>query len=347
MFRSEIISILILLIFSAFFSAAETALVSISKQQLHKFKREKRRGFRSVLALRKHPSRMLTTILIGNNIVNIAAASLATQVMISVLRKYDILSPAYTTVITTIIIAFFLLIFGEITPKNIALAKHENMALFSGPIILSLSVVLRPLVKLMNLFSSLLLRLLGGNVLGPGSLITEQEILDTLEAGRDSGAIEHDEQRMMTGVIRFGDKLVGNVMTTLENVVAIDERSTLRDILNVIREKPRSRLPVYRQQRGKVCGVLYVKDLFFHVASEHLNGSNDIEHFVLKEHQYLIRKPFVVYAHQRTADVLKTMRAKKIHIAIVADRRQKTVGIITIEDLIEEIVGEIKDEYEK
>lgn len=337
---------MILLVFSAFFSAAETALVSISKQQLHKFKREKRKGFRSVLALRKHPSRMITTILIGNNIMNIAATALSTQVIIDILKAYDIFTPAYATVITTLIVAFFLLIFGEITPKNIALAKHENMALFAAPLIQIFAVAFSPFVRTMSALSSLLIRVLGGNVLGPGSLVTEQEILDTLEAGRDSGAIEHDEQRMMTGVIKFGDKLVGNVMTTLENVIAVEEYSSLRNILDVIKDKPRSRVPVYRQQRGRVCGVLYLKDLLFHVATKHLTGEQ-LEYFNLKDYPLLIRKPFVVYAHHRTADVLKIMRAKKIHIAIVADRKQKTVGIITIEDLIEEIVGEIKDEYEK
>lgn len=346
MINSEIISIIILVICSAFFSASETALVSISKQQLHKFKREKRRGFRSVLSLRKYPSRMITTILIGNNIVNIAATALSTQIIIDVLHSHNIVNPAYTTVITTLVVAFFLLIFGEITPKNIALAKHENMALFSAPLIKFFSVFFYPFVRMMSALSSLLIKIFGGNVLGPGSLVTEEEILDTLEAGRDSGAIEHDEQRMMTGVIKFGDKLVGNVMTTLENVIAVEEHSTLRNILDVIKDKPRSRVPVYRQQRGRVCGVLYLKDLLFHVATKHLTGEQ-LEHFNLKDYPTLVRKPFVVYAHQRTADVLKIMRAKKIHIAIVADRKQKTVGIITIEDLIEEIVGEIKDEYEK
>jgi len=346
MINVEVISIFLLVVLSAFFSASETALVSVTKQQLHKFKKEKRHGFRSVLLLRKNPSSMITTILIGNNIVNIAATSLSTQIIISILEKHNILNPTYITLITTGVVAFFLLIFGEVTPKNIALAKHENMALFSAPLIRYLSFGLSPFVNLMSWFSSFLIKRLGGNPLGHGSLLTEQEILDTLDAGRDSGAIEHDEQKMMSDVIKFGDKLVGNVMTPMERVVAIDENFSLKEIMLTIKDQPRSRLPVYRKTIHNVIGLLYLKDLLFHIATEHVSGAK-IEQFKLSEHQELIRKPFIVYAHLHTTDILKVLRAKKTHLAIVRDRGQHAVGIVTIEDLIEEIIGEIQDEYEK
>lgn len=342
----ELVSILSLLILSAFFSASETSLLSVNKQLLHKFKKEKRKGLRSILKLHKFPSSMITTILIGNNIVNIAATSLSTQLFIDLLHSHNIVNPAYITLITTGIVAFFLLIFGEITPKNIALAKHENLALFAAPIINFLSILFSPFVNIMSGFSTFFIKLMGGNPPVRGTLVTEQEILDLLEAGRDSGAIEHEEQKMMSEIIKFGDKLVGEVMTPMERVVAVEENFSLKQILQVIKDKPRSRLPVYKQFQANVCGILYLKDLFFHIATEHVTARK-IESFILAEHRVLMREPYIVFAHQRSADVLRNMRAKKIHMAIVNDSKGRTVGLITIEDLIEEIVGDIKDEYEK
>ncbi len=342
----EIISIFILVSLSAFFSSAETALVSINKQQLHNFKKEKRRGFRSLLALYKRPSLMITTILIGNNIVNIAATSLSTQLFIGILAEHQIINKAYITIITTIIVAIFLLVFGEVTPKNMALARSKKTALFSAPIIRFLSIILSPLVYLLSGLSSLLIKLTGGHQLERGTLVTEEEILNLIEAGRDSGAIEQDEEKMLSEVIKFGDKIIHNVMTPMENVTALEEHASLQDINNVIREKPRSRLPVYRQQRTNVIGILYLKDLLFHIADQHIR-ENKLTDFDLTEHKELVRKPFFVQAEQKTTDILKQMKAQKVHIAIVKNRQQQTVGIVTIEDLIEEIIGEIQDEHEK
>jgi len=329
-----------LLLLSGFFSSAETALTAITKQQMQILKKKKPKGLKYLQEVRKNPGSMLATILIANNVVNIALTSLATIVIIDLLGQYKIINNTYATLITTVIVTLFVLVFGEVTPKTVALARTKMLALFVAPVIRTLSYILSPIVYVLSKISSVCVKLVGGQPLEKGALVSEEEILALIEAGEDSGAIEKEEEIMLHDVIKFGDTLVKSVMTPMDEVMSIEENADLNQIIKVIKKRPHSRLPVYRQFRTNIKGVLYLKDLFLLVAQ------SEEQNIELSKTHGLIRKPFVVLIDQKVSDVLKRMRAKRIHIAIVNNRDRKTVGIITIEDLIEEIVGEIEDEYE-
>lgn len=339
----ELFFLIFLLFLSAFFSASETSLTAIRKHHLHELKKKKTKSHGSLKYLFDNPSSMLATILLGNNLVNIALTSLSTLLFVKILKKIGIESPISVTLITTFIVTSFLLIFGEVTPKSIALAHAKFFASLVAPIIKVLSIIFAPFVYLLNKIASFFVKLSGGHGLTQNSLVTEKELLAMIDAGEDSGAIEKEEEEMMYEVIRFGDKIVRDVMTPIDEVMAVEENITFAELLLELKENPRSRIPVYKQFRTNIIGLLYVKDLLLKVDFERYE-----EDLILKDFPMLIRTPYIVHDDRKISRVLMNMRRdKKIHLAIVNSREEKTIGIVTIEDLIEEIIGEIKDEYEK
>ncbi len=338
----ELFFLVLLLACSAFFSGAETSLTAIRKYHLHELKKKKKKSHSSLKYLFDNPSAMLATILLGNNLVNIALTALATLLFIDILGAVGIDSPTYVTLITTFFVTTFLLIFGEVTPKSVALAHAKFFASLVAPVIRFFSIIFSPFVYVLNKISSFFVRLSGGQSLTQNSLVTEKEILAMIDAGEDSGAIEKEEEEMMYEVIRFGDKIVRDVMTPIDEVMAVEENITFAELLLELKENPRSRIPVYKQFRTNIIGLLYVKDFLLKVDPDRYE-----EDFVLKDFPALIRAPYIVHDDRKVSRVLKHMRSdKKMHLAIVNNREEKTIGIVTIEDLIEEIIGEIEDEYE-
>ena len=338
---NKFIILAVLLSLSAFFSAAETALTAISKHNLHHWLAKKIRGAKKLAEIKDQPGMMLAAILIGNTLVNISIASIATMLFMEYFKKIDFTNEIYTTAIITFVTTFVVLVFGEITPKTIAMSYNKAFALRAAPLIAWLIILLKPFVYLFNKFSNLVIRLFGGHPLHKDSLVTEEEIMSFLEAGAATGAINSEEKKMMHEVIRFGDTLVGEVMTHWDNVVALSDQTTIEQTLEQIKNRLKSRIPIYAGKNNNVVGFLYVKDLI-----KKLPEYATISKHTLREHPELIRPHVITYIDQKTTDILKQLRFHKVHIAIVNNRENKTVGIITIEDLIEEIVGEISDEYE-
>jgi CBS domain containing-hemolysin-like protein len=338
----EIIFGIILLLLSAFFSCSETALTSLPKHQVGYLKKRKVRGAKTVLFLKENPGIMLATILIGNNLVNVMLSALGTLITLKILRNFGIENEIYTTILTTLCVTFIVLVFGEVTPKTIGLSRARHFALFSSRIIVFLAHLFKPLVFSLNKFSNLVITLLGGQQLGKNSLMTEEELLSIIDAGQETGVIEKEEKNMLRDVIRFGDSFVGEVMTPLDNVVSVSETDTIETLFRKIKNRLPSRVPVYSGSRRNIIGVLYLKDLL-----QKIHYTLNYEQRRINEFKDLIRPPYIVYIDQKSAHVMRYMRFQHIHIAIVQNRDKKTVGLVTFEDMLEEIIGEIQDEYEK
>ncbi len=339
---NELITIGVLLLLSAFFSAAETALTSLPRHHLQALKRKKHRGYKSLEKLKENPGRMIATILIGNNLVNTALTAMGTLVAFRIFTRLGIYNELYFTPLTALVLTFIILVFGEITPKTLAFSYNKIISIYAAPIIQVLAIILKPIIVFFNFISNISIRLLGGHTrLNKNSLVTEEEIISLLEVGAATGAINSEEKRMMHEVLRFGDTLVGEIMTPWDNVIAINEQHTLEQILNYIKKHLKSRIPVYTGKANNVVGFLYVKDLI-----KKLPEYTTMATHKLQEHPELIRPHVVTYIDQKTTEILKQLRFHKVHVAIVNNRDNKTVGLVTLEDLIEEIVGEISDEYE-
>ncbi|MDR2431526.1 MAG: hemolysin family protein [Candidatus Margulisbacteria bacterium] len=334
---------IILLAMSAFFSCAETALTALSRHRLALLKRRKVKGYKTTVYLKENPGVMLATILIGNNLVNIGLTALGTLIVLKLLRRAGIESEIWTALITTGVVTFIVLVFGEVTPKTVGLNRAQKFALLASRIIVPLSHLFKPLVYIFNKFSNIIIHLLGGQPLGRNALITEEELLSMIEAGQETGIIEKEEKEMLHDVIRFGDSFVGEIMTPLDNVIAVADTDTIAILLNKIKDTLPSRIPVYAGDSHNIIGVLYLKDLLKKITAT----AEDYKKIQIKYFQDLLRPPYIVYIDQKSAYVMRHMRFQHIHIAIVQNHEKKTVGIITFEDMLEEIIGDIKDEYDR
>ncbi|MDR1323255.1 MAG: hemolysin family protein [Candidatus Margulisbacteria bacterium] len=338
----EIIFSVILLCASAFFSCSETALTSLPKHQAGYLKKRKVKGAKAALFLKENPGIMLATILIGNNLVNVTLTALGTLITLKILRNFGIENEVYITILTTVCVTFTVLVFGEVTPKAIGLSRARHFALLFSRSIVFLAHLFKPLVFSLNKFSNLAITLLGGQPLGKNSLMTEEELLSIIDAGQETGVIEKEEKNMLHDVIRFGDSFVGEVMTPLDNVISVSETDTIETLFRKIKDRLPSRIPVYSGSRRNIIGVLYLKDLL-----QKIHYTLNYEQQRINEFKDLIRPPYIVYIDQKSAYVMRYMRFQHIHIAVVQNRDKKTVGIVTFEDMLEEIIGEIQDEYEK
>jgi CBS domain containing-hemolysin-like protein len=335
--------IVVLLFFSAFFSYAETALTSLTKTQIAQLKRRKARGYKSLLYLKENPSIMLTTILIANNLINICISTLGTLVVLRFLKTLGIVSELWVTVITTFIVTLIVLVFCEVTPKIIGLHSGPRLTLIASQVIIFLTYCFKPVVFVFNKLAGAVLFLMGRKSLAKNLNITEEELLSVIDAGQETGAIEKEEKNMLHDVIRFGDSFVGEVMTPLDNVIAVADTDTIDTLLIKIKDRLPSRIPVYTDKKHNIIGILYLKDLLRKITST----EETYRQKQVKEFQDLIRPPFIAYIDQKSAYIMRHMRFQHIHIAIAQNHEKKTVGIVTFEDLLEEIVGEIQDEYEK
>jgi len=281
---------------------------------------------------------MLTTILVGNNIVNILASIVATFIFVQLLNSQGIHNQAITTTITTIVMTIILLLFGEITPKLLALKNSEEIGLFLSRPVYYFSIIFSPIITILNNISKVIIKITGGLRLEKDSLVSEEEIKLIISMGLQEGVLEEEEEKMLTSVIEFGDIIVREVMTPRTDIVAADSKASIRKIISMIKDYGHSRIPVYSNRMDNVIGIIYAKDLLS-VPEEKLDSIAYVKDF--------FREPFFVPESKKIDELLKEMRKdKKQHIAIVVDEYGGVSGIVTIEDIIEEIIGEIRDEYD-
>ena len=282
-----------------------------------------------VNGLLEKPSRLLASILVGNNLVNTAASSILTALV----AKY--VAGGTGILVATISMTIMILIFGEITPKNIAANNSEGVSLkLAGPLRLVIAI-LAPIATATMFIINGVLRLFGVKADNAQPFITQEELKTMVTVSHEEGVLEGGEKKMIDAVFEFGDAQAKDAMTPRTDMIAIEDDYTLEQVLEAFREDQFSRMPVYRETPDDIIGVLYVKDLLLAGVSE--------ENFNLEE---LMREPYYTYEFKRIGDLFEDMRNKQIPIAIVLDEYGGTAGIITMEDLVEEIVGDIADEYD-
>lgn len=324
-----LIIILILLIAgSAFFSASETALTSLSKIRLRNMIDENVKNADKIQKLINNPNKLLSSILIGNNLVNNAAASLTTMLAVSMLGSQSGVG------IATMVITIVILIFGEITPKTLAAQNSEKVSLRVVKMISGIVVILTPVVKVLNIVTNGLIKLLGGNVTQKTLTITEAELKTMVNVSHEEGVLEVDERRMINNVFDFGDSKAKDVMTPRTDMVCVEDDTTYDEIVAIFKEERFSRLPVYHESVDNIVGILYVKDIIF------------IDEKNFKITQYM-REPFFTYESKSISELFSEMRSNRIPAAIILDEYGGTSGFVTMEDMVEEIVGDISDEYDE
>lgn len=323
----QIVLLVILLVMSSFFSMSETALMALSKIRIRHMVEEGVPGAKLVERLTEDPNKLLGAILIGNNVVNIAASSIATALALQAFGESGV-------GIVTLVMTVLVLIFGEITPKSIAKQKSEKVALKVSKIINITVILFKPFVILFTGISSIFIRLLGGDPKASEPFITEEELKTMVGVSEEEGVLENVEKEMIFNVFEFVDAQVKDVMVQRVDIIAIDVDADYETILSVIQQEQFSRIPVYDKTIDDIVGVLNVKDLII---------ANNIEDFKVIDY---IREPYYTFEFKKIKELFNEMKKTRNHISVVLDEYGGTVGIVTIEDLIEEIVGDIEDEYD-
>ncbi|VVB84616.1 Inosine-5'-monophosphate dehydrogenase [uncultured archaeon] len=325
----EIITISVFIVFSAFFSLSETALLSVGKIRIRHQAETGNKNARTVVRLLENPEQFLAAILIGNNIVNISASVLATD---AALRTFGESGIAIATGVMTL----FILVFGEVFPKTLASRNAEFIAMrIADPIIIVIKV-LRPIVWFITTIVNSMIALLGGKERVKHPFVTEELINMMLKVGEKEGTIAKHEREIISNVFEFTDEKAHGVMTPRERMVCIEESETLEAALDLINRSGHSRLPVYQKNFDNITGMIYAKDLL---------KFKDYDLNRIKVFQ-ILRPLLIVKAGKEIASVLKELQQKKMNISVVVDNNMKVIGLVSIEDILEELVGEIFDEYD-
>lgn len=293
--------LVIFLFLSAFFSGAETALTSLGKLKIKELMEKGGKWKKSVSIWIEHPNKILTTILIANNVVNVGAATLATAISIKIFASKGV-------GIAWGIMTFLILQFGEITPKIFARQHAERLSLLVIKPLQVLSLILSPIIRVLVFLTNLILKPFGGGMTIETSFITEEEIRGLISAGEKEGVLEEEEKEMLHSIFEFGDTKVSEVMIPRVDMVAIDEDIPLNMLLNLIKEKRHSRIPVYRENVDEIVGIFYVKDL--------LTLWRENREAKVKD---LMRPAYFVPESKKVSDLLHQFQKKKVHMAIVVD----------------------------
>ena len=324
----QILIVIGLLALSAFFSSSETAMMAVNKIRVRNLADAGLSSAQTLMKVLDNQPKMLSAILIGNNIVNISASSLAT---ILVTRAFGDMYVGVGTGILTLLV----LIFGEITPKTSATLYSETMALrFAKPIYMIMQV-LTPVIFIVDKLSQGVLRLLHVDPNKKQDAITEDELRTIVEVSHEEGVIESDEKKMIYNVFDFGDSVAKDIMVPRIDMTFIDVNATFSEVIEVFREVKYTRYPVYEETTDNVIGIINIKDLLL---------TENQKKFCIRDY---LREPLYTYEFKKTAELMVELRKTQNNIAIVLDEYGATAGLITLEDMLEEIVGEIRDEYDE
>ena len=323
----QLIAIIILLCLSAFFSSSETALTTVNQIRMRTLADNGDKRAARVLHVTGNPGKMLSAILIGNNIVNLSASSISTSLAIHLFGNTG-------AGIATGILTFLILIFGEVTPKTMATIKADSMSLTAAAPIRFLMKILTPVIFIINKLSLGLMFLLHVNIKDAQKKMTEEELRTIVDVSQENGVIEHEERDMIHNLFDFGDAEAKEIMVPRIDMTFVQADATYQEVLDIFRQDMFTRLPVYEDSTDNVIGIINMKDFLL---------QNDTPEFSVRT---LLREPYFTYEHKNTADLFLEMRKSSISLAIVLDEYGVTAGLITLEDLLEEIVGEIRDEYD-
>ena len=323
----QLITIIILLAMSAFFSSSETALTTVSTIRLKSLADNGSKNAKLVLTLKENPDKMLSAILIGNNIVNIAASSITT---IFVQEMWD----SWAISIGSGVLTLLVLVFGEITPKTAATGYANKFSLFVAKPIWFLTKVLTPIIVIINFLASCIMKLFRININEKESTFTEEELRTIMDVSHEEGVIEEEEREMINNVFDFGEAEAKEIMIPRIDMCMINVDSSYDELLEIFKENRYTRLPVYQDSTDNVIGIINIKDLILY-----RNGDK----FDIRDY---LRDVYYTYEYKKLDELMAEMRKDSVNITIVLDEYGAAVGLITIEDLLEEIVGDIRDEYD-
>lgn len=317
----------ILLIFSAFFSASEAALIALNKVRLRHLLEKEKPGARRVYGLISRMDKLIATILVGNNLVNTAIATISTALLTHYLGTGEGL------IVSTLCITVVIVIFGELVPKIFATNHPEGVAFFGRHIISILISLFNPVTHVLTWISNGFIRLMGGNPHHRSPLVTEEEIKMMIQIGKEEGFYGDNERKMLERIFHFDEIEVRDVLTPLEDIAAVALDMSEQEIERILLEEGHNRIPVYEGAKSNIIGIIYARDLLYLFKNSSLISVRD-----------LMSAAYFVPPHKRASELLKEFQRKKIQIAIVKDTAtQKAIGLVTLEDLIEEIVGEIDE----
>ena len=323
----QIVSLLILVLLSAFFSSAETSFSTVNRVRLRTLANEDNKGAIRVLAILDQYGKMLSAVLIGNNIVNLSASSVATTFAI---RMWG----SHAVGIMTGALTFTILMFGEVVPKTWAMQNAEQITLLYSGIIRMLMNLLTPVIFVIDLISNWILRLLHISSDGNNFSITEKELKTYVDVSHEGGVIESEERELIYNVFDFGDTVAKDIMIPRIQMTSVPMDATYQELLSTFQASMFTRIPVYDSDPDHIVGVVNIKDFIL---------VKDTEKFQLKK---ILREAYYTYEYKSVSDLLMEIREKSLSIAFVLSEYGTTVGMITMEDMIEELVGEIRDEYD-
>ena len=324
-----IVILVILVALSAYFAAAEIAFISLQRYKLEVMIQKQVQGARLVAWFKDHPEKLLSTILLGNNLVNTAAASLGTALAVGLLDEQT------GIVVSTVAVTVLLLVFGDAIPKTSAAHHSERISLALAPSIKIVSWILSPFVIVLSWITSNFGKLFGARPVG-GSLVSEEEIRTMISAGQRDGVVEEAEAEMLHKIFEFGDRPAREIMVPRTEVIWMEKGTRIEDFFKIYIEHPYTRYPVYESVRDNVIGTVSSKDMLMSLAK----GTCDIERTI----DDIIRPAYFAPEGKRISELLSEMRDKNIHMCVIVDEYGGTAGILTLTQLVEEIVGSVKDE---
>lgn len=324
----QLFSLVILLLLSAFFSSAETALTTVNKLRIRSLVEEGNKKAMTVTYLLEHRSKMLSAILVANNVVNISASAIATSLAI---RLWGSSAVGIMTGVLTLMI----LVFGEITPKNLATLYSEKISLSYASIIRFIMKLLTPVIFIVDKLSNGILFLMRIDIDSIDTAMTENELRTIVDVSHEDGVIEKEERQMIYNVFDFGDSLAKDIMIPRVDMSCVNVEASWNEIKEVFFEEKYTRLPVYEESTDNIIGLINVKDILFYENCENFNVRD------------VMREASFTFEYKKTSELMIEMRENSINMVMVLDEYGATVGLITLEDLLEEIVGEIRDEYDE
>ena len=324
---TQLIILIILLMLSAFFSSAETALTTVNRIRIRSLADDGSKRAKTVLKITDNSGKMLSAILIGNNIVNVAAASITTSLAYSL--------GGSAVAIANAVITIAILLFGEITPKTTATIHAEKLALIYAPIISIFMKIMTPVIFIINGLSNAVLLLLRIDPNAKNQTMTENELRTIVDVSHEDGVIESEEKEMIYNVFDMGDAKAKDIMVPRVHVTFADINSTYEELIEIFREDKFTRLPIFEDSTDNVIGTINMKDLLLF---------DNTKEFHIRD---ILREAYFTYEYKNISELLVEMREASFNIAIVLDEYGDTAGLITLEDILEEIVGEIHDEYDE
>jgi len=345
----EILVLILLIVLNGFFAASEIALISLNDNKLRLMGNEKSKKKIEILKkLLSEPGRFLATIQIGITLGGTLSSAFASESfsdrLAGLIKQTGVPVPdavlkTLSMIFVSVILSYFSLVIGELVPKRLAMKKEEAISMFAARPLYILSVVTYPAVKLLNASTNLIVRLFGIDPNADEEEVTEEEIRMMVDVGEEKGTIQENEKEMINNIFDFDNKTVMDIMTHRTDIVALPVDASLDEVISLFNEEKYTRIPVYEESIDNIVGILHVKDLI-----KYIGVRSDTADFDLRK---IIRKPYNVPWSKKADELFSELQKNKVHMAIIIDEYGGTAGIVTVEDLVEEIVGNIFDEYDE